>query len=120
METTATVFGISADNARFMGKVFSWAWLGAGYFFAHPYTYLILLANMLHFNREVLDYFGEILGHEFTIDDINYLGMLSYEYFLGMALNALFIMFVPLGWLSEDLEGGGRRFDTTYATPAKY
>ena len=102
MDTSATVFGISADDARFFGKYFAWAWLGAGYYFAHPYTYVILLANMLHFDRGLLDGLGEAMGHEFTVEDINYLGMLAYEYFLGMALSSIFFIFVPLSWLNAD------------------
>ncbi len=102
MDTSATVFGISADDARFMGRLFAWAWLGAGYYFAHPYTYIVLVANMLHFDHGLLEGLGEALGHEFTVEDINYLGMLAYEYFLGSALASLFLTFVPLSWLNED------------------
>ena len=58
MDTTATVFGISAENARFIGKWISWIWLWVGYYFADSYTYMILIANMLHFNHDVLDWIG--------------------------------------------------------------
>ena len=52
------MFGISADNAREVGKWLSFIWLLVGYFMADFYTYLVLIANMLHFNRELLDWIG--------------------------------------------------------------
>ena len=67
METTATVLGISADNARSVGKVLAWAWLFGGYLMVDNYTFIILILNVLHFHRELMDFIGEAIEHEFTI-----------------------------------------------------
>ena len=93
METTATVFGISADNARSVGKVLAWAWLFGSYLMVDNYTFIILIANTLHFHRELLEVLGEAIEHEFTITEINWLGMVAYEYFLLMGLIGLFVLF---------------------------
>ena len=58
METSATVFGISADNAREIGKWLSYFWIIAGIYLGEFYTFLILIANMLHFNHELVVWIG--------------------------------------------------------------
>ena len=37
------------------------------------------------------------MGHEFTVENINYLGMVAYEYFLQMALLGLLVWFIVGG-----------------------
>ena len=94
MDTSATVFGIDAETARNIGAVTSWVWLVLGYFYANSYTFLVLVFNILHFNHEILDGLGNIAGREFTIADINTLGMIAFEYFLAMGLHTLWYILV--------------------------
>ena len=54
---------------------------------------MVLIANLLHFHRELMDFLGESLDHEFTVAEINWLGMVAYEYFLVMGLIGLFLLF---------------------------
>ena len=62
---------------------------------ANPYTFTILICNALHFTPEALDWIGLQLGHNFTVENVNMLGKIAYEYFLGAALIGLIGMFVP-------------------------
>ena len=96
METTATVFGISAQNARQMGRFVSWAWLAAAITmdWADVYDVFVLVLNVLHFNHELLFNLGGVIGYEFSIEDINLFGMFAFEYFLQMAIvSAVMLLF---------------------------
>ena len=106
MDTTATVFGISADNARTIGKYMSWVWLLLGLGLIEwfgPYTYLVCIANFLHFNPDLAVELGNMFDYRVTIEDINLLGMLAYEFFLMMAmLGVIFVLFAfsePSLWI---------------------
>ena len=101
METTATVFGISAEDARKIGKYTSWAWLIVTYPFFDVYTYAVIVANFLHFNPNVLDMIGSQMGHKFTVDDIHMLGMIGYEYFLQTAMFGFLVLLVSGGALES-------------------
>ena len=99
MDTTATVFGISADNARTIGKYSSWIWvfIGLGLIpVLGPYTYLVILANFLHFNSDLAVRLGEYFDYRVTIEDINFLGMLAYEFFLQVAILSAIVALIAL------------------------
>ena len=71
-----------------MGRYVSWAWLAAAITmdWADEYDIFVLIANVLHFNHELLVNLGEVIGYEISIKDIDLLGMFAFEYFLQMAI----------------------------------
>ena len=65
-----------------------------GYFFANMYTFLVLIMNVLHFNHWLLDGIAKVTHNPFTVQDINTLGMVAYEYFLAMALQVVWFIVI--------------------------
>ena len=68
METTAEVFGITAADTRFAGRIMSWFWLMAAIAYGPIdknalFAFVAVIYNFLHYYPEIGDFVSDFIGY---------------------------------------------------------